>query len=450
MEIRIDIIEDDRVFNRMIEHILKQNITSDVGTHPDGKSFLSKLSYSTDVVTLDLGLPDISGTELMRHIKEFNPEIEIIIISGQDNIPLAVQLLKEGAYDYITKDENISERLIHTVNKITGNKRLKEELAELKQEVSTKYDFHQTIKGDSPAIKNTFSLIEKAIKVPNINVSLHGETGTGKELTAKTIHYNSPRKSHPFITLSTGVLTREQLQNCLFGIEKGAFSDALMTTKSKFEEAGEGTLFLDEIADLDADMQLSLLNILQDKKINRIGGHEEIPIKCRIITSTSQDLLQAVRNKTFREDLYYLLMGLPVTVPPLRDRGNDIIILADFFLAEFCHQNNMSSKIISSLTKKKLLSHNYPGNIRELKAVVELGAVLTNDETVKEKHVVFSHSEPAPKILHEELTLKEYNEQIILHFLKKYNNVIEVAEKLGIGKSTIYNLLKQQKKDDQY
>ncbi|PWD99177.1 sigma-54-dependent transcriptional regulator [Marinilabilia rubra] len=444
---RVDIIEDDPVFNKIIERVVKGNNSYETIVHFDGKSFLKQLSPSLNVVTLDLGLPDISGTKLMNQIRKYNPEIEIIIISGQDNIPVAVKLLKEGAYDYITKDENIRERLLHTLRKIEQNHLLKQELAQLKTEVSDKYQFRQTIQGDSPAIKNIFTLIEKAIKVPNINVSLHGETGTGKELTAKTIHYNSPRKNHPFVTLSGSTLMGNKLESSLFGEEKGAFSDSLMTTKGKIEEAGEGTLFIDEVTDFDTDIQLALLNVLQTKKMKRIGGSEEIPVNCRIITATSFDLLQAVREKKFREDLYYLLVGLPISIPPLRERGKDIITLGSSFLSSFCKENNLPPINLSSGAKKKLLSHEYPGNIRELKAIIELAAVLSNSSVLDERHIVFNHSEPTPEILHEELTLKEYNERIILYFLKKYNNVMEVADKLNIGKSTIYNLLKKQKED---
>lgn len=444
---RVDIIEDDPVFNKIIERVIRSSNSYETAVHFNGKSFLKQLSPSTNVVTLDLGLPDISGTDLMKQIKAFNPEVEIIVISGQDNIPIAVKLLKEGAYDYITKDENIRERLLHTLKKIEQNYHLKQELAQLKTEMSDKYEFRQTILGNSPAIKNIFTLIEKAIKVPNINISLHGETGTGKELTAKTIHYNSPRKNHPFVILSAGALTGKNIETTLFGAEKGAFSDSLMTTKGKIEKAGAGTLFIDEITDFDADIQLSLLNVLQSKKMKRIGGSDDIPVNCRIITATAYDLLQAVREKKFREDLYYLLVGLPISVPPLRDRGKDIVILGSNFLKTFCRENHLPPMKLSSGAKKKLLSHDYPGNIRELKAIIELAAVLSNSLILEERHIVFNHSEPTPEILHEELTLKEYNERIILYFLKKYNNVVEVAEKLKIGKSTIYNLLKKQKEE---
>ena len=445
---RVDIIEDDPVFNKIIERVIQKHTSYETVVHFDGESFLQNLSPDTHVVTLDLGLPDISGTELMKKIKEFNPETEIIIISGQDNITLAVKLLKEGAYDYITKDENIHERLLHTLKKIGQNHLLKQELAQLKTEVSDKYEFRQSILGNSSAIRNIFNLIEKAIKVPNINVSLYGETGTGKELTAKTIHYNSPRKNHPFVKLSASALSREKADTTLFGAEKGAFSESLMTTKGMFEEAGEGTLFIDEVTEFDTDTQLALLNVFQTKRIKRIGGNEELPVNCRIITATSNDLLQAVRNKHFREDLYYHLVGLPISIPPLRERGKDIILLASYFLTSFCRENNLPPMNLSSGARKKLLSHDYPGNIRELKAIIELAAVLSNEPALTEKHIVFNHSEPTPELFQEELTLKEYNERIILYFLKKYNNVMEVAEKLDIGKSTIYNLLKKQKEQE--
>jgi len=446
---RVDIIEDDAVFSRMIEHILKQTDLCESRVYHDGRSFLKQLSPQTDVVTLDLGLPDISGTGLMKKIKNFNPEIEIIIISGQDNISLAVQLLKEGAFDYITKDENIKERLLHTLKKIRSNQDLRQQVAQLKNEVSDKYPFHDTLLGTSSALKSTFSLIEKATKVPNINVSILGEPGTGKELVAKTIHYNSTRKNHPLLKVNVTAMSKEQLKVSLFGIEKGAFPDALMTTKGKFEEAGEGTLLLDEVTDFDADMQIALLNVFQERKIRRIGSNEERDVKCRVITITSYDLLQAVKEKKFREDLYYQLVGLPITMPPLRERGKDVIILGDFFLESFCQKNNLPSMNLSSGAKKKLLSHDYPGNIRELKAIIELGAVLANSPVLEERHIVFNHSDSTPEFLHEELTMKEYNDRIILYFMRKYNNVMEVAKRLGIGKSTIYNLLKKRKEENE-
>jgi DNA-binding NtrC family response regulator len=445
---RVDIIEDDPLFSKMIKHILATSGNYEVRNFPDAQSFLTRVTSLPDVVTLDLGLPDMSGTDLMKKIKNLNPETEVIIISGQDNLQLAVQLLKEGAYDYITKDENIKERVLHTLDKIRSNMELRNQLDQLKKEVSKKYPFHDTLLGNSSALKNTFSLIDKATKVTKINVSILGEPGTGKDLVAKTIHYNSDRKDHPFIQVSISSMSNEELRKTLFGVEKGAWADTLMTTKGKFEEAGEGTLVLDDITDFDDDLQKELLDVFQERKIKRIGGNHEQEVKCRVITTTSYDLLQAVKEKKFREDLYYYLAGLPITMPALRERGKDVIILGDFFLQTFCLKNNLPPMILSSGAKKKLLSHNYPGNIRELKAIIELSAVLANSRVVEERHIVFNYADPTPGVFHEELTLKEYNERIIIYFMKKYKNVMEVARRLDIGKSTIYNLLKKYKEED--
>ncbi|MGQ1890401.1 sigma-54-dependent transcriptional regulator [Thermophagus sp. OGC60D27] len=439
---RVDIIEDDPVFNRIIEEIITKSGNHEINTYFNAISFLNQRSPSPDIVTLDLGLPDIHGSELMKKIKNLYPETEVIIISGQNKISLAVQLLKEGAYDYIAKDENIKERLLHTLKKIEDHQRLKQELIDLKTEIAVRYQFQQTIIGNSKNIKNSFPLIEKAIKVPNINVSLHGEGGTGKSLTAKIIHYNSQRKNHPFVSLNVTPKMNDQLKSLLLGIEKNDSEGNTKIIQGKIEEAGEGTLFIDEIAFLNPEIQSLLLNILQDRRITRIGGKKEIPVKCRFISATCFDLLKEVKEQKFREDLYYHLIGLPISLPPLRERGNDIILLASEFLKVFCQENGLPASSLTPTAKKKLLSHSFPGNIRELKAVIELSAVLSNDGIIDEKHIIFNASEPAPALFHEELTLKEYNERIILYFLGKYKNVMTVAKKLNIGKSTIYNLLK--------
>ena len=214
---RIHVIEDDKVFNKLIEHTLKLVPEFEVTPFFNGNDFLRSLPDNPDIVTLDLGLPDFTGETLLKKIKKFNPDIEVIIISGQDNISLAVQLLKEGAYDYITKDENIKDRLLHSINNIISKQSLKNEISQLKSEIYGKYSFKHAILGESSAIKGIFLLIEKAIKVPNINVSVYGETGTGKELIAKTIHYSSPRNNKPFVAVNMAAIPRELIESELFG-----------------------------------------------------------------------------------------------------------------------------------------------------------------------------------------------------------------------------------------
>jgi len=443
---RINIIEDDKVFNKLIEHTLKLNPDYEVQSYFNGKDFIRNLSDNPDVVTLDLGLPDFTGNEILKKIKRFNPEIDVIVISGQDDISTAVQLLKEGAYDYITKDENIKERLLHSIQNIKKNKTLKNEISQLKTEIGNKYEYRNAIIGDSPAIKAVFALIDKAIKVPNINVSVYGETGTGKELIAKTIHYNSPRKDSPFIAVNMGAIPKELIESELFGHEKGAFTGAITSKKGKFEEADGGTIFLDEIGEMDLNLQVKLLRVLQEREITRVGGNAVIKINTRIITATNRDLAEEVREGNFREDLYYRLLGLPIHLPPLKDRRNDTIMLTQHFLNTFCKDNGLDKLELTSAAKKKILSHRFPGNVRELKAVVELGAVMTNSNIIDEEHIMFNSTQSEEDIFNEEMTLKEYTERIIRHYLKKYNNnVLLVADKLDMGKSTIYNLLKKDK-----
>jgi len=444
--VKINIIEDDRVFNRMIEYTLTLNPDYEVATYYNGKDFLDNLSNNPDIVTLDLGLPDFSGDDVLKRIKKYNPEIEVIIISGQDDISTAVKLLKQGAYDYITKDENIKERLLHSIHNIINTKSLKNEIYQLKTEITNKYEFKHAIIGESPAIKNIFALIDKAIKVPNINVSITGETGTGKELIAKTVHYSSPRKDRPFIAVNMGAIPSELIESELFGHEKGAFTGAVTAKKGKFEEADGGTIFLDEIGEIDMNLQVKLLRVLQEREITRVGSNATIKINTRIITATNKDLSEEVRKGNFREDLYYRLLGLPIQLPSLKERKNDVLLLAEHFLDEFCKENNLERLILTPAAKKKLMKYSFPGNVRELKAVIELGAVLTNSEEIDEEQIVFNSANSEADLFSRDMTLKEYNEKIIFHYLEKYNNnVIKVAEKLDIGKSTIYNLLKSKK-----
>ncbi len=446
---KIHIVEDDRVFNKLIERSLSLNPDFVIDTFFDGESFFKQLPDNPDIVTLDLGLPDHTGEEILKQIKKFNADIEVIIISGQDSITTAVNLLKQGAYDYITKDENIKDRLLNSINNIRNKKKLLDEISLLKNEIATKYNFGKAIIGDSPVMKDVFALVQKAIKVPNINVSVYGDTGTGKELIAKTIHYNSLRKNKPFIAVNMGAIPRDLIESELFGHEKGAFTGAIMTKKGKFEEAEGGTIFLDEIGEMDINLQVKLLRILQEREITRVGGNEVIKVNTRIITATNKDLMEEVKLGNFREDLYYRLLGLPIHLPPLKNRQNDIITLSQFFLNSFCEDNKLDSLTFTSRAKKKLLSYNFPGNVRELKAIIELSAVMASDHQIDEENILFNSTNAELDILAEEMTLKEYTERIIRHYLREYdNNVLKVAKKLDIGKSTIYNLIKREKQSD--
>lgn len=440
--VRIFVVEDDPMYAKIIEYHLNQNPDYNVVVIPDGKTCLDKLYEGPDIITLDYSLPDMSGFDVLHKVKEHDPDLPVIIISGQEDVSTAVDLLKEGAYDYITKDKNTKDRLWNSVKNIREKIDLKEEISELRQEIGKKYEFNKIIKGQSNALKRVFDLMEKAAKT-NITVSITGETGTGKELVAKAIHYNSKFKNKPFVTVNVSAIPSELIESEMFGHEKGAFTGAHERRIGKFEEAHKGTIFLDEIGEMDLAMQSKLLRVLQEKEVTRVGSNKVINVESRVIVATHKNLLQEVKKGTFREDLYYRLLGLPIDLPPLRERGNDILILAKYFVDEFAKENQMGKVSISGDAQEKLLKYPYPGNVRELRAVIELSTVMASNQEIVADDINFYSTTSMSNLLMEEATLKEYERRIIKNFLKKYNDdILLVAKKLDIGKSTIYRMKK--------
>ncbi len=326
-------------------------------------------------------LPDMNGEKVLRQIKEFNPDIEVIIISEQGKIDTAVELLKLGAYDYIVKTPDIREKLLHLLHNIRDNQKLKTRISFLEKEVRTKYNFENIIIGQSEAIQQVFALIQKAAET-NITVGITGETGTGKEVVAKAIHFNSKRKDGQFVAVNMAAIPKELAESELFGHEKGAFTGAMAARVGKFEEATGGTLLLDEIGEMELSLQTKLLRVLQEKEVSRVGSNKLIKVDCRIIASTNKNLPEEVKHNRFREDLYYRLLGLQIHLPPLRERANDIPLLAKFFIDQFCIENNLVPKNLSPDAQEKLLHHPFPGNVRELKSVAELAAAMTNSEVI--------------------------------------------------------------------
>jgi DNA-binding NtrC family response regulator len=318
---------------------------------------------------------------------------------------------------------------------------LKQEVAALKGQLETKFDFEKTIIGQSAAIKKAFALIEKAIKT-NINVSITGETGTGKEVVAKAIHYNSERSKKPFVAVNMAAIPKDLIESELFGYEKGAFTGAMTRKIGKFEEANGGTIFLDEIAELDLNLQSKILRVLQEREVVRLGGNESIKFDARLLIATHRNLAEEVKKGNFREDLYYRIMGLPIELPPVRERGNDVLILARHFIDLFVQENKMKKMTLSAAAKDKLMRYNYPGNVRELKSIIDLACVMCSGTEIDAEDITFNTVRGEEAYMAMEKTLREYTTDIITFFLKKYNhNVVEVADKLDIGKSTIYNMI---------
>ncbi|MCC9168249.1 sigma-54-dependent transcriptional regulator [Pontibacter harenae] len=438
---KIFILDDDVWYSELLEYHLSLNPDYALKKFHSAKECLAQLHERPNVLTLDYSLPDKNGAEVLKKIKEQSPDTQVVVISGQEDVATAVDLLKKGAYDYIVKDEDTPERLWNTVNKIRENVSLREEIDQLKEEIGQKYDFGKVIIGNSDAIKRVFSMMNKASKT-NITVSITGETGTGKELVAKAIHYNGPKKKSPYVAVNVAAIPRELIESELFGHEKGAFTGAVSRRLGKFEEANKGTIFLDEIGELDINLQAKLLRVLQEKEITRVGGNTIVPVDARIIVATHKNLIEEVKKGNFREDLYYRLLGLPVHLPPLRERGSDILVIAKHFMAAFAKENGLGKKSFSPQAQEKLLSYSYPGNVRELKALVELAVVLADDEIIHEHDINFTASQPEKDFFSKERTLKEYTTEIVQRFLDKYDhNVLYVADKLDIGKSTIYRMI---------
>jgi DNA-binding NtrC family response regulator len=441
--IKIFAVEDDPTYSKFLRYIFGLNPDFDVYFFTTGNECIKNLHLQPAIIALDFTLPDLSGEEVLKRVKSFNPAIQVIIVSGQEKIGTAVKLLKLGAYDYIIKNEDTKDLLLNAINNARKNMTLAEEVINLRTELSEKYEFEKSIIGKSKAIKKVFSLLEKAVNT-SIIVSVTGETGTGKELIAKSIHYNSLRKRGPFVPVNIAAIPRELIESELFGHEKGSFTGAVTRRIGKFEEASNGTIFLDEIGEMDLNLQAKLLRVIQEKEVTRIGGNNTIKLDVRIIVATHRNLAEEVKKGNFREDLYYRLLGLPVHLPPLRDRDNDIIILAKHFLKEFCMENGMDQLKFSHQAQEKLLRYKYPGNVRELKSIVELSAVLANSNEILEDDVNFSSLIDENKLVMEDLTLKEYTFRIIRHTLDKYDgNVLKVAKLLDIGKSSIYRYLKE-------
>jgi len=439
---KIFFVEDDPWYSQILQHHLSLNPDYELELFSCGRDLLANLYKNPDLICMDFGLPDMKGDKLLKEIKSRNSKVPVIVISGQEEISVAVELLKIGAKDYIVKGDDTRNQLWKSVNYIRENLCLLQEVEDLKKQLGQKFSFENTIIGQSEAVKQTFSLLQKAIS-SNINVSLTGETGTGKEVYAKAIHFNSDRKKKPFVVVNMGAIPKELAESELFGHEKGAFTGATSLKIGKFEEAHGGTLFLDEIGELDLALQTKLLRVIQEREVVKVGGNKATKIDIRLISATHKNLSEEVKKGTFREDLFFRMVGLPIELPPLRNRDNDVIILAKHFIVEYAKMNKTQPLSLSKSAIAKLRKYTWPGNVRELKAVIDLACVMTDGKEIHAEDLTFYEIGDSKPYSSHERTLKQYEIEIISDFLRRYDeNVLLVADKLDIGKSKIYNLLK--------
>jgi DNA-binding NtrC family response regulator len=439
----IFIVEDDPWYAEVLAFQLGLNPDFKITRFETAKECLNSMGLNPDLVTIDFSLPDMRGDELFQKIREINSQVPVVVISSQEDITVALDLMKMGVSDYLVKDDAAKDLLWNCVHRIRENQSLKKEVAQLKEELGQKFSFDRTLIGRSDALNQVFLMMERAAK-SNITVSISGETGTGKELVAKAVHYNSERKKKSFVAVNMAAIPKELIESELFGHEKGAFTGAVSRKTGKFEEANGGTIFLDEIAEMDLSLQSKLLRVLQERELIRVGGNENVKLDVRVIVATHRDMAAEVQRGNFREDLYFRILGLPIHLPPLRERGNDILVLARHFVEAFTVENKMGTVAISQEAKEKLMHYRFPGNVRELKAVMDLSVVMGDGKEIRAEDVFFTASSQDEWNLDQNKTLQQYNCDIVKYFLKKADHdVALVAEKLDIGKSTIYKMLKQ-------
>jgi DNA-binding NtrC family response regulator len=437
----IFIVEDDPWYGEILAYHLSLNPDYKVSLFETGKECLANMSAKPDLITIDFSLPDMKGDDLFKKIKEINPAIPVIVISGQEEVSVAVDILKMGVSDYLVKDDATKELLWNCVVRIRETQNLKKEVETLREELGQKYSFQKNLIGQSENLKRVFTMMEKALKT-NINVSITGETGTGKEVVAKAIHYNSERKKKNFVAVNMSAIPRELIESELFGHEKGAFTGAIARKPGKFEEANGGTIFLDEIAEMDFSLQSKILRVLQEREVVRVGGNEKVKLDVRLIVATHKNLANEVKKDNFREDLYFRIIGLPIELPPLRERGNDILILAKHFVDAFAKDNKLGTITFTKEAKEKLLKYHFPGNVRELKTVVELSVVMCEHNEITPDDITFTSTKRDDMFIPEDKTLRQHTCDIIKHYLKRNNDdVVATAKALDIGKSTIYKMI---------
>ncbi|MGO8944041.1 MAG: sigma-54-dependent transcriptional regulator [Syntrophobacteraceae bacterium] len=461
---KILIVDDEAFIRENLDRILKEEHYSTTIAQ-NGKAALAFLKEEPfDLVFLDLKLPDISGLEVLKTVKGSDPDLLVIIMTGYASVESAVEALKIGAYDYIKKP--FKADVIKLIVKLAlETQRLKREVRSLKKQHEGTLGSQPFI-SESPALKEVLSQVREVARHSETTVLITGETGTGKDLIARTIHNLSPRANRPFIEVNCATLPENLLESELFGYESGAFTGAKDRKIGLFEAASAGTVFLDEMGEMDLGLQAKLLRVLEDKKIRRLGGTQLHEIDVRIIVATNQDLREAIKARRFREDLFYRLHIVPIHLPPLRERPEDIIALSEYFLSEYAKKFSRNFKGLSKDSQALLLAYRWPGNVRELRHVIERICIMHDAQMLHPEHLpkelTLDSSDSAAPVIpfyfpvpREGLNLDEIVDRFTLHLIRKTmhmtdGNISQAAKLLGIPRGTLrYKLDKYLIDDDQ-
>lgn len=436
------LIVDDEVGTRESIKMILKNDYEVVLAKDAEEAFVQIKGHSPDVILLDIILPDIDGLKVLEKIKENDPEVVVIMITATKTVKTAVEAMKLGAYDYVTKPFDVDElRLI--ISRALSNQALEKEVKYLRKEIDKGFSFGNII-GKSKAMEDIFKVVRQ-IADSKSTVLIMGESGTGKELISRAIHYNSNRKNYPFVTINCAAIPETLIESELFGHERGAFTNAIEKKLGRFEIAHRGTIFLDEIGELSLNTQAKILRFLEEKEFNRVGGSKTIKVDVRLITATNRELNQLLRKGEFREDLYYRINVVPIVIPPLRERKEDIPLLLDHFIKKFNEENNKKVKGLSKETLERIMNYDWPGNVRELENLIERVVALTSNEIIQPSELPFSLTN-MPKInglkesvLNGKVSFskaeEEFERDIILDALRRTNYVqSRAAETLGISR----------------
>lgn len=386
------IIDDEAGMREMVSQLFA-DAGYDTSTAPDGAQGLAAAKAAEyDLVVLDMSLPKMSGLEVLAGIKEVKPDLPVIIVTAYGSTQTAIEALRLGAYDYITKPFDLDE-LQMTAERALEQRRVIDENRFLRGELKKKFGFDNII-GSNPDVQRAYVMAAQ-VAPTNATVLVTGETGTGKEYLARTIHYQSGRAGGPFVKVNCAALSESLLESELFGHEKGAFTHAIARHIGRFEVANKGTIFLDEIGEINLNTQAKLLRVLQEKQFERVGGSETLTVDVRVIAATNRDLYQAIADKEFREDLYYRLNVITLRLPPIRERGDDVETFAHHFLKIFADETGKKVRQFSDEAIADLRAHNWPGNIRELENAIERSVILCNGETIRPEHLMLAPVRPS-------------------------------------------------------
>ncbi len=447
---KILIIDDEEDMLESCSRLLRRKNYQCITTDNPAQALEMVSSEKPDLVLTDLKMPGKGGLEILREVKKLDPSILVIVFTGFATISAAVEIMKEGAFDFVTKPFS-SDQLIMTVERALNQRRLEQENKSLRSQIKTTYGLDKII-GQSLSMQKVFDMIRKVAKT-DANILIYGESGTGKELTARSIHLNSNRRDESFVPVDCVALSENLLESELFGHEKGAFTGAHMAKPGLFELADKGTFFLDEIGKMNITIQAKLLRILQERQVRRVGGSTLIDVDFRVLSSTNLDLNKSISDGTFVEDLFWRLNVITIEMPPLRERKEDIQLLVNHFVSIFSKKSHKNIKGVSEEAMEILKKYNWPGNIRELQNVVERATSLTETDYITpvdlQEHLVDGVDSGGYR---KDLPFKEAKNRWLESFEKKYftdlikessGNISRAAQKAGIDRKTIYRIMKK-------